>query len=130
MRSLFIGLLAIATVFGHATYAQQKPAETALNIAGKWAMSLEMQQGTGTPTLTLVQDGEKITGTYAGRYGEYALKGTLKGRALVFGFSMTAEGTSVEMGFEGEVAADGQSMKGTADMGPAGEANWTAKRAK
>ncbi len=131
MRSLFIGLVAlVAVIGGTGAHAQQKPAEPALNIAGKWAMSLEMQNGTGTPTLTLVQDGEKITGTYAGRYGEYALKGTLKGRVLEFGFTMSAEGTAVEMGFEGEVAADGQSMKGTAGMGPAGDATWTAKRAK
>lgn len=102
----------------------------AIDIAGKWSMSLEMANGTGTPTLTLKQDGEKIGGTYAGRYGEFPLTGTLKGTVIEFAFTMTAEGTDVEMSFEGEVASDGQSIKGSAVLGPLGDASWTAKRAK
>jgi hypothetical protein len=131
MRSLFACILALALAAGTTlVHAQQKPADSAVSIAGKWAMSIQMEVGTGTPALALVQDGEKITGTYAGRYGEYALKGTLKGRTLQFGFTMSAEGTDVEMAFTGEVAPDAQAMSGTATMGPAGEATWTAKRAK
>jgi hypothetical protein len=101
-----------------------------IDVAGKWSMTLEMANGTGSPTLTLKQDGEKIGGTYAGRYGEFPLTGTLKGNAIEFAFTMTAEGTDVDMTFEGEVAADGQSIKGSAVLGPLGDASWTAKRAK
>ena len=91
-----------------------------IDIAGKWSMTLEMANGTGTPTLTIKQDGGKIGGTYAGRYGEFPLTGTLKGNAIEFAFTMTAEGTDV----------DGQSIKGSAVLGPLGDASWTAKRAK
>ena len=107
--------------------AQAKPA--ALSLTGKWTMAIDIQGTTATPTLELVQEGEKITGNYAGRYGKFPVTGTLKGRALVFSFTMNAEGTEVLMTFKGEVAADFQSMKGEADMAGAGEASWSARRA-
>jgi hypothetical protein len=107
--------------------AQAKPAP-APSLTGKWTMAIDIQGTTATPSLELVQEGEKITGTYAGRYGKFQLTGTLKGRALVFTFTMNAEGTEVLMTFKGEVAADFQSMKGDADMAGAGEASWSAKR--
>jgi hypothetical protein len=102
----------------------------ALNVTGKWSMALEMSMGTGTPSLELKQDEEKLTGTYTGRYGTFKLQGTLKDRQIRFWFNMEAEGTAVEMSFAGELAADGQSMKGTAEIGGVGDATWTAKREK
>jgi hypothetical protein len=92
--------------------------------------SLEMSMGTGTPTLELKQDADKITGTYTGRYGTFQLEGKLKGRYIEFAFTMVAEDQSVEMSFAGEVAPDGQTMKGTAVLGELGDATWTAKREK
>jgi len=106
--------------------SQEKKAP--LNVAGKWAMTLEMSMGAATPALELKQDGENLTGTYTGRYGTFPIQGTLKAQAIVFSFSMSAEGESVNMSFLGEVAADAQSMKGTATIGPLGDATWTAKR--
>jgi hypothetical protein len=110
---------------------EQKPDPKATpNIAGKWLMTLELSMGTGTPTLELKQDADKITGTYTGRYGTFPLEGHLKGRALDFAVQMSAEGQSFTMNFAGEVAADGQTMKGTAAMGEIGDATWTAKKEK
>ena len=109
--------------------AQEKP-KPAPTLTGKWSMTLEMQTGTATPSIEFLQEGEKITGQYAGRYGKFPVTGVLKGRNLQFSFSMNAEGTDVVMAFRGEVAADFQSIKGAADMGPAGEANWYAQRQK
>jgi hypothetical protein len=111
--------------------SEQKPGgKPPVNIAGNWSMTLEMQMGTGTPTLVLKQDAEKITGSYTGRYGTFALEGTIKERTIVFSFAMAAEGESVVMTFTGEVAADAQTMKGTAILGEMGEATWSAKRDK
>jgi len=89
-------------------------------------MTLEMQMGTATPALELIQQGEKITGTYEGRYGKSQLTGTLKNRAIEFSFNMNAEGTDVLMAFRGQVAADFKSMKGDAELGGMGEASWSA----
>ncbi len=110
---------------------EQKPDSKAPpNIAGKWTMTLEMSMGTATPTLELKQDGEKITGTYTGRYGTFPLQGTLSGTAIVISVTMTAEGESVEMTFSGEVTAGAQTMKGNASLGGMGEATWSAKKDK
>jgi hypothetical protein len=105
-----------------------QPDRTAVNVAGKWAMTLEMGMGSGTPGLELKQEGAKITGTYSGRYGSFPLEGTLKGRTIAFSLTMSAEGQSVVMSFAGEVAADSLSMKGTASLGEMGDATWSAKK--
>ncbi len=125
----------LACALGTAVHAlpQAKPDsaqkdKVPVNVAGKWAVTLEMSMGTSTPSLELKQDGAKISGTYTGRYGSFPLEGTVAGRALAFSFSMSAEGQSVAMTFQGEVAADGLSMKGTATLGEMGEATWTAKK--
>ena len=56
-------------------------------------MTLEtVDRSRRTPTLELKQDGEKITGTYTGRYGTSPLQGTLKGRALEFAFQIERRG--------------------------------------
>ena len=110
---------------------QNPPAPPApTTVTGKWTVTLEMQMGTAAPTLELVQAAEKITGTYEGRYGKFPLKGTLKKNVIEFSFTMNAEGTDVVMSYRGEVAADFQTMKGTADLEGMGEATWFAKRAK
>jgi hypothetical protein len=111
--------------------AHQAPAKPApLNLTGKWAMTLETEYGTSTPTLQLKQDGEKLTGTYTGRYGDFPIAGTLTKRAIAFTFKM-GDDESMVMSFSGEVAEDFASMKGIADMGEVGQANkWSATRAK
>jgi hypothetical protein len=100
------------------------------SLAGKWAMTLETEQFTSTPTLEFMQQGDKLTGTYEGRYGKFAFNATLKGKALEFSFQMNAEGTDVMMAFKGEVAADFKTMKGTAELGGVGNATWSAARAR
>ena len=106
------------------------PAPKPADVAGKWTMTLEMSMGQATTALNLKQEADKITGTYTGRYGTYELKGTVKAREIAFAFTMSADGTPVEMSFTGEIAADGQTMKGQAVLGELGEAGWTAKRDK
>ena len=100
------------------------------SLTGKWAMELNMSMGQSTPALNLKQDGEKITGTYTSRYGTFPLEGTLKVRAVQMFVTISVEGTQVDMAFTGEVAADGQSMKGEADLGQAGDATWVARKEK
>ena len=78
------------------------------------------------------QDGDKITGTYTGRYGESKLTGKLgTDRQLQFQVALEAEGQSAAMYFAGEVAADGQMItKGTVQIDGLGEGTWVAKRAQ
>ncbi len=138
MKTLSVVAVALAIAVGAAVglSAQAKPdqkpeSKPAVNVAGKWTMTLDMSMGTATPTLDLKQDGAKITGTYTGRYGTFNLEGTMKERAIQFAFTMTAEGEAVDMKFAGEVAEDGQTItKGIAVLGELGDATWTAKKEK
>ena len=104
--------------------------EKPVSVTGAWAVALTMTMGTSTPLVTLKQEGEKLTGTYQGRYGSFPLEGTLKGRAIEFWFTMSVESEKVEMSFKGEVSPDGTAMRGAADLGQAGEGTWTAQREK
>src|SRR4029078_10538512 len=96
------------------------------SLTGRWEMALNMSMGQSKPTLTLRQDGEKLTGTYAGRYGTFPVEGTIKNCTVEFLLTMDVNGEKVEMVFAGEVASDGQSMKGDADLAQAGDGTWTA----
>ena len=58
--------------------------------------------GTGRPLVTFKQDGEKITGTYEGRYGKSALEGTVKENHVEFTVTVVAEGTTVSGVFAGD----------------------------
>jgi hypothetical protein len=126
-----LAVFALVLAAGAAGGAQTPaPAKPAVDVTGKWVMELQLEMGTATPTLELKQEGEKLSGTYTGRYGAFPLAGTIKDRALQFAFKMNADGTDVSMSFSGDVAADAQSMKGKAELEGLGEAAWTARRDK
>lgn len=106
--------------------AARLPAEPA-RVAGEWNVSLELGSITGHPTLELKQDGEKVTGTYRGRYGASALEGAVKEKQIGFTVTMNAEGQQTSGYFAGVV--DGDTMSGTVEFEGAGEGTWSARRA-
>ncbi len=111
-------LLAVATVA-----AQQK-----LNITGKWVFEVQTDAGTGTPTVTFKQDGEKITGHYSSMtLGEADLTGTLKGQALTFNFQADLQGQAVPVTYTATVDSN-TTMKGTIDIGGAATGTFTGKK--
>ena len=125
-KTIAVFVLLMCAVVVAAQETQKAP-----SIAGKWVITLVTEAFTATPALDLKQDGEKISGTYTStQYGAFPLEGTLKGRVLEFSFTLNADGTPVAMKFNGEVAADGKTMKGKATLGELGEATWTAERPK
>ncbi len=95
-------------------------------------MALELSIGTSNPTLVFKQDGETLSGTYTGRYGESKVTGKVTAdRKVQFTVALDAEGQSVTMYFTGEVAADGQTLsKGVVNVEGLGEGAWAAKREK
>lgn len=126
-----LALLALPLLLLSATLSAQTPAK-AVDITGKWVVVMELSIGTSNPTLTFKQEGDKITGTYQGRYGESKLTGKLGAdRQLQFQVALEAEGQSSTMYFSGEVAADAQTIaKGTVQIEGLGEGSWVAKRAQ
>jgi hypothetical protein len=87
---------------------------------------VELAVGTGRPLVTFTQDGEKITGTYEGRYGKSNLEGTVKENHVEFTVTVVAEGTTVSGAFSGTYEND--RMSGEVDYEGAGDGTWTAVR--
>lgn len=102
---------------------QDKPQD----VAGAWALTVETSQGTGTPSLTLKQDGEVLTGSYSSTvFGEQQVTGTIKGNAISFGFTGSMEGTTFTVTYTGTVEKD--TMKGKVVIGDLGEGTFTGKK--
>jgi hypothetical protein len=97
------------------------------SIAGPWQFTVELAMGTGKPLVTFKQDGEKITGTYEGRYGKSNLEGTVKDNQVQFTVTVVAEGTTVSGVFTGTYEND--RMSGEVDYEGAGDGTWSAVRA-
>ena len=111
--------------------AAGKPAQAetkAQDVSGAWALEVNTTAGSGTPTVTLKQDGEKLTGQYSGQLGEAPLSGTLEGAAITFQFDVDVQGAAVRVVYSGTV--EGDTMKGTVSLGEMGEGTFTGSRKK
>jgi hypothetical protein len=92
-----------------------------VNVTGEWAFNVTTDQGGGTPTITFKQDGEKLTGKYAGTLGAADLTGTVKGTDITFSFTVDVQGQQAPVTYKGTVEKN--TMKGTLDI--AGMVNGT-----
>jgi hypothetical protein len=97
-----------------------------VNVSGNWKLTLETPNGAASPSLVLKQEGEKLTGTYKGRFGESPLEGTVKGKDIKFTVKVNAQGQ--EFVLEYTAAVEGDTMKGKAKFGDMGEADFTGKK--
>lgn len=107
--------------------APQAPSGGAANISGVWNFAVETQAGSGSPTFTFKQDGENLSGTYKGQFGEAPLTGTVKGADVKFTVKVNAQGQDLTITYTGKIEGK-DSMKGSASFGEMGEGTWTAKR--
>lgn len=113
-----------ATIVIAATATAQR---IAADLTGSWAFSVVTENGTGTPTVTLRQTGDSLTGTYeSGRMGVLALKGKVKDKT--FDFVINTDGGTA-LTFKGTIE-DADRLKGDVDFGGMGGATFTATRKK
>ena len=98
----------------------------ATNVTGEWAFNVQTDQGGGTPVITFKQDGEKLTGTYAGQLGNADLTGTLKGNAIHFTFTLDVQGQQAPVTYDGTVEKN--TMKGKMDIGGMVSGTFTATK--
>ena len=123
-RIRFLGVFAAGLLYIHGASGQ----EAKVDVTGTWAFTVLSDAGTGTPTVTFKQDGEKLTGHYSSMLiGEADLKGTVKGQAIEFTVSADVGGMPIEFKFTGTME-NKDSMKGKLDTGGLGEATFTGKR--
>ncbi len=101
----------------------EKPAD----VAGVWAFTIEAANGTGTPTVSFKQDGEKLTGHYSSQVlGERDFTGTVKGNAINFVVEAEIQGQALKVTYSGTVEKD--TMKGKVAFGELGEGSFTGKK--
>jgi hypothetical protein len=127
MKQIALRLVALAAiaVLCDVTLALAQAAKT--DVTGKWTFNVETAAGSGTPVITLKQEGEKLTGHYSGQLGEADLTGSVKGQDVEFKFTVDLQGQTLNCIYTG--AVDGKdSMKGKVDLVGLGQGTFTAKR--
>ena len=118
VSAMMMLMLALVTMRGSA--------QAKTDVTGKWAFNVETAAGSGTPSMTFKQDGEKLTGHYTGQLGESDLTGTMKGAEIAFTFTIDAQGTMIKATYSG--TADRDSMKGKVVLEGLGDGTFTAKK--
>jgi hypothetical protein len=122
MKTLLLVFIAVSSC------AAPLAAQT-VDVSGEWVFDVSTSQGSGSPTFVFQQDGEKLTGTYKGLFGEAELAGTVKGKELKFSFTAKGQGTELAITYEGEIESN-DSVKGTVDLGGMASGTFTGKRKK
>ena len=99
------------------------------DLTGTWDFEVVTENGTGTPTLQLKQEGNKLTGTYESRMmGVRSITGNVKGDSVFFALGTSGESTLV-MTYAGKII-DADHVAGTVDFGGMGGATFTGTRKK
>ena len=118
MKAIFRTTLLVISAL---TVVASATAQAQTNVTGEWAFTVTTDQGSGNPTFTFKQDGEKLTGKYSGTFGSADLTGTVKGNAIQFSFTADVQGQQAPITYKGTVEKN--TMKGTLDI--AGMVNGT-----
>lgn len=87
----------------------------AADVAGTWALVVDTPNGPMEVTLTIKQDGDKVTGTVNSMMGEAPIAGTVKDNDLAL--SMTMDGVG-NLAYTAKVV-EGK-MEGSIDLGGQG----------
>ena len=98
-----------------------------VDVTGKWLFNVETAAGSGTPTITLKQDGDKLTGHYSGQLGEADLTGTVKGQEIAFKFSVDAQGNNLDCTYTGTIEGK-DALKGKVNIAGVADGTFTAKK--
>jgi len=105
----------IGGILGLVATLAMPAAAQGVNVTGKWVFDVQTGGGSGQPTVTFKQDGEKLTGHYSSQtLGEADFTGSVKGTAIQFTFNAEAQGQQIDVAYSGTV--DGNTMKGTVNM--------------
>jgi len=119
--ALFVAIYSLAAALAYSGQAK-------VDITGTWTFEVQTDAGTGTPTVTFKQDGEKLTGHYSSQtLGEADLTGTIKGNDVTFNFTADLQGQAVPVTYKATVAGPA-SMKGTIDIAGLAGGTFTGKK--
>jgi hypothetical protein len=114
-------LLGVGFVFSSVLFAGG-----AANLSGKWEVQVEGYGAPRTQRFDLKQQGEGLTGSYAGKFGESKVTGTVKDAAVEFEMRVIEGDRILTVHYTGTATDDG--IKGTVTFGDAGKGTWVASR--
>ncbi len=117
MRSNFVRLAPlVALALAVSAAAAPELRAQAIDISGTWTFQVELDIGGGTPTVTLVQEGDRLTGRYVSeQLGTADLTGTIEGAEFRFTFNASLEGQAVPVTLTGRVESP-ELLRGTFDL--------------
>jgi hypothetical protein len=103
----------------------------AADPSGKWTWEMEGRDGQKrTQNLTLKAEGDKLTGSMAGRQGERPIEnGKVSGDEISFTMTMQMGGESRKMTYKGKVAGDELKLNMSVEGGQMAR-DFVAKRAQ
>jgi len=130
MRSLWRMILPVV-VLGAASLPSVGFAQSSasVDLTGKWLFTVNTDGGSGTPTVTLTQKGDSLTGHYSSQMlGEAELKGSVKDGKFSFTLQGNVQGTAVTVTYTGTIESK-DALKGSVDLGGMASGTFTAKRA-
>lgn len=108
--------------------AAQIDAQAKVDLTGKWIFDVKTDAGTGTPTVTFKQDGEKLSGHYSSQtLGEADLTGTVKGQNVHFTFMADLGGQAAPVTYDATIE-NKDALKGTIDIAGLAGGTFTGKR--
>jgi hypothetical protein len=105
--------------------SQPEPSDPS-SIVGSWKLTVESNAGISHPSVVLKQEGENLTGTYKGQFGEAPVQGTLKGNAFQFSATLNALGQEMVLEYSGTF--ENGSLKGKVQLGQFGEATFSGEK--
>jgi len=108
--------------------AKKKPdEEPAVDVTGTWEMMVTTEMGDISATVTLIQTGSEVTGTFKSEMGTSGITdGTISGSDIEFSVTLPIMDQPRELVFIGTVEED--TMEGSLDLGAMGTAEWKANR--
>ena len=118
MKRLFLSLV-VAT-------ASMTTAAAAQSIAGAWDAAMNTPGGVRNFKIDFQVSGDTLTGIVHRAGGDLPLRGTIKGNAVKFSYTIKYNDSDLVLTMT--VTVDGDTMKGTVDFGGAAEDEFSAKR--
>lgn len=120
MRRLFLtALLGLGALSGRAA---------AQSVAGEWDASMSTPGGVRSFRIEFKVSGDTLTGTVKREAGDVPLHGTIKGNVVKFWYTISYNENPFVLTMTATV--EGDTMKGTVDMGGQAEDQFSAKRVK
>ncbi len=96
------------------------------DVAGNWRVEFVVPTGELAVTMTINQDGAKLTGRVVNEDGEFPLEGTVADDEVTVTWTVPEQGATMQITMKGKIK--GEYITGTARLGNVGEGSLEARR--